>query len=179
MLAALIDLGNMQNIKLRDRILKDFNRSRNLSFLFLILVFALILYFTNFTRGLYLAPPFAVSTYLAVYERNTRFSGSVSIISSYIFVLFVTFTVRIFISDIEIGLIVSTIIAMAFISFTRFEHPPMIALTIFSFLVPDFQAFAESTLIALVLIISGRLLALRLLGPDIGQSKEKMIENSH
>ena len=78
-----------------------------------------------------------------------------------------TLIVRIFISDIEIGLIVSTLLAMAFISFTRFEHPPMIALTIFSFLVPNFQAFAESTFIALALIILGRLVALKLLGPAI------------
>ena len=155
----------MQSYKLKDRILKDFSRSRVLSFLMLILVFGLILYLTNFTRGLYLAPPFAVSSYLAVYERNTKFSNSVSIISSYLFVLFVTMIVRIFISDIEAGLIVSTLLAMAFISFTRFEHPPMIALTIFSFLVPNFQAFAESTFIALALIILGRLLALKLLGP--------------
>ena len=90
-----------------------------------------------------------------------------SIISSYLFVLFVTMIVRIFISDIEAGLIVSTLLAMAFISFTRFEHPPMIALTIFSFLVPNFQAFAESTFIALALIILVRLLALKLLGPAI------------
>ena len=157
----------MQSYKLKDRILKDFSRSRVLSFLMLILVFGLILYLTNFTRGLYLAPPFAVSSYLAVYERNTKFSNSVSIISSYLFVLFVTMIVRIFISDIEIGLIVSTLLAMAFISFTRFEHPPMIALTIFSFIVPNFQAFAESTFIALALIILVRLLALKLLGPAI------------
>ena len=157
----------MQSYKLKDRILKDFSRSRVLSFLMLIIVFGLILYLTNFTRGLYLAPPFAVSSYLAVYERNTKFSNSVSIISSYLFVLFVTLIVRVFISDIEIGLIVSTLLAMAFISFTRFEHPPMIALTIFSFLVPNFQAFAESTFIALALIILVRLLALKLLGPAI------------
>ena len=157
----------MQSYKLKDRILKDFSRSRVFSFLMLILVFALILYLTNFTRGLYLAPPFAVSSYLAVYERNTKFSNSVSIISSYLFVLFVTMIVRVFISDIETGLIVSTLLAIAFISFTKFEHPPMIALTIFSFLVPNFQAFAESTFIALALIISGRLLALKLLGPAI------------
>ena len=135
----------MQSYKLKDRILKDFSRSRVLSFLMLIIVFGLILYLTNFTRGLYLAPPFAVSSYLAVYERNTKFSNSVSIISSYLFVLFVTLIVRVFISDIEIGLIVSTLLAMAFISFTRFEHPPMIALTIFSFLVPNFQACCSWT----------------------------------
>ena len=157
----------MQSVKLKDRIFKDFSRSRVFSFLILIIVFALILFLTNFTRGLYLAPPFAVSSYLAVYERNTKFSSSISIISSYLFVLFVTLILRVFISDIEVALIVSTLLAMAFISFTRFEHPPMLALTIFSFLVPNFQAFAESTFIALALIISGRLLALKLLGPAI------------
>ncbi|MEM0156230.1 MAG: HPP family protein [Thermoplasmataceae archaeon] len=111
-------------------------------------------------RGNYiLAPPYAVSAYLIVFQRDPKYSGKKSLLVTYVLVIGTSDIIHILIGTGLVEIVVNVLIVSAFITFTDFSHPPAIALAIFSYLVGDPFDFTVSSILALsALIISAMII---------------------
>jgi len=110
-------------------------------------------------RGDYiLAPPYAVSAYLVVFQRNTKYASRKSLLATYLLVIITSDIIHIVLGTGLDGLILNVIIISAFITFTEFSHPPAIALAIFSYIVADPLDFTISSILALAALLTGSLI---------------------
>jgi hypothetical protein len=110
-------------------------------------------------RGDYiLAPPYAVSAYLVVFQRNTKYASRKSLLATYLLVIITSDIIHIVLGTGLDGLILNVIIISAFITFTEFSHPPAIALAIFSYIVADPLDFTISSILALAALLAGSLI---------------------
>ena len=110
-------------------------------------------------RGDYiLAPPYAVSAYLVVFQRNTKYASRKSLLATYLLVIITSDIIHIVLGTGLDGLILNVIIISAFITFTEFSHPPAIALAIFSYIVADPLDFTMSSILALAALLTGSLI---------------------
>lgn len=87
-----------------------------------------------------------------IFERGVKFSRPSSALVSYIAVMAVTTILHLAFGQSELSLAASVILVSAFISFTKFSHPPAIALAIFSYLAGDIIGFIVTTLVVLAII---------------------------
>lgn len=118
---------------------------------FLACVSLLILITSDFS--LLLAPPYAVTLYLIIYDSGGKYSSQTAIAISYLFVLATTEILHIFLGVSEFSLILNVIVVGLFISLSRHTHPPALALTIFSYIVHATFLFIVTSLLALALIL--------------------------
>ncbi|MDG7042313.1 MAG: aminotransferase class III-fold pyridoxal phosphate-dependent enzyme, partial [Nitrososphaerota archaeon] len=63
-----------------------------------------------------------------IFERGVKFSRPTSVIVSYLVVISVTALLQFTLGQSELSLTASVLLVSAFISFTRFSHPPAIEL---------------------------------------------------
>ncbi|MGC8558531.1 MAG: HPP family protein [Nitrososphaeria archaeon] len=111
-------------------------------------------------RNLFLlAPPYAVTAYLMIFEHRVKFSKPSSVLVSYIAVIAVTAILHFAFGQSELSLAASVLLVSTFISFTKFSHPPAIALAIFSYLTNDIFSFIITTLFILAIIFLFTVLA--------------------
>ncbi len=115
---------------------------------------ALVILLVTLNRRLFLlAPPYDVTAYLMIFERGVKFSRPTSVIVSYLVVISVTALLQFTLGQSELSLTASVLLVSAFISFTRFSHPPAIALAIFSYFANDVTGFVITTLIVLAIVL--------------------------
>lgn len=126
---------------------------RNYSF-FLIMMGA-ILSLTTIKGTYLLAPPFAVSAYLIVFQNGGRYAKKGSIAATYMLVVSLSGILQLLFGDVLIGMIAEMILITAFITFTNFSHPPAIALTIFSYISANLVDFAFSSFLVLAILLLG------------------------
>jgi len=113
----------------------------------------IIILLITLDRNLFLlAPPYAVTAYLMIFERRVKFSKTSSVLVSYIAVIVVTTILHFAFGRSEFSLALSIILMSAFISFTKFSHPPVIALAIFSYYTDNIFSFIITTLVILAII---------------------------
>jgi CBS-domain-containing membrane protein len=114
---------------------------------------SLIIVFVTFHRGIFLlAPPYDVTAYLVLFETKSKFSKPNSVILSYIIVIITSLLLHYLVGESIVSLTLNVSIVAAFISFTRFTHPPAPALTIFSYLTNDTLGFSLTSLLVLAII---------------------------
>ncbi|MEM0135117.1 MAG: HPP family protein [Thermoplasmatales archaeon] len=146
----------MKEIELSSRTDESVSRLRD--YFFYLVIFMAIISIISVRRSYVLAPPYAVSAYLIVFQRKTRYSKRWSIAFSYLFVILSSYAIHILLAQSLAGMLVNVVLISAFITFSGFAHPPAIALTIFSYIEGSITDFAISTLLALAILISSSLL---------------------
>ncbi len=111
-------------------------------------------------RGNYiLAPPYAVSAYLIVFQKGTKYASRASLLATYSLVIVSSDLLHMVFGASLNGIIVNVIIVSAFITFTDLSHPPAIALAIFSYIAGDPLDFTISSVLSLLaLLVSSFLL---------------------
>jgi len=110
-------------------------------------------------RGDYiLAPPYAVSAYIIVFQRNTKYSSRKSLAITYILVIISSDVLHVIFSDSLPGMILDVLVVSGFITFTNYSHPPAIALTIFSYLVASPLDFTFSSVLSLLSLLISSIL---------------------
>ena len=119
---------------------------------FLACVSILILITGSFS--LLLAPPYAVTLYLIIYDSRGKYSSPLAITISYLFVLVTTEILHVSLGISEFSLILNVIAVSLFISLSRYSHPPALALTIFSYIEHNTFLFIVTSLLALLLILA-------------------------
>ncbi|MEM0121052.1 MAG: HPP family protein [Thermoprotei archaeon] len=130
------------------------DRARVIDFTMFVLC-TLIILFVTLRRGVFLiAPPYDVSAYLVIFEKQSRFSKPTSTVFSYIAVIVSSLILHYTLGDSVVSLALNVLIVAAFISFTRYSHPPALALTIFSYLTGDLLGFTLTSLLVLLIIFT-------------------------
>jgi hypothetical protein len=119
-----------------------------------LIIFAVIVSLITIRGNYILAPPYAVSAYLVVFQRNTKYSSRKSLMSTYLLVIITSDIIHLALGAAFDGLILNVIIISAFITFTDLSHPPAIALAIFSYISGDPLDFTISSLLALAALLA-------------------------
>lgn len=110
-------------------------------------------------RGNYiLAPPYAVSAYLIVFERNTKYSSMGSLVSTYALVILSSDTLHFLLGVSLVGMVLNVVIVSAFVTFTNLTHPPAIALTIFSYIAGNPLDFTISSVLSMAALLAASLI---------------------
>lgn len=110
-------------------------------------------------RGDYiLAPPYAVSSYLVVFQRNTKYSSRESLTATYALVIISSDALHFLFGGSLVGMIFNVLIVSAFVTFTNLTHPPAIALTIFSYMAGDPLDFTISSGHSLLALLAASLI---------------------
>lgn len=110
-------------------------------------------------RGNYiLAPPYAVSAYLIVFQRNTRYSSRQSLIATYTLVILSSDILHFLLGESLAGMVINVVIVSAFVTFTNLTHPPAIALTIFSYIAGNPLDFTISSVLSLGALVAASLI---------------------
>jgi hypothetical protein len=117
----------------------------------------LIIGITSFSGLLLLAPPYGVTAYLSTFMRESEFSKPESIVLSYLAVILSTEGFHFFYGYSVFALLLNVFVVSAFISFTKFKHPPAIALTIFSYIFHAAVSFVLASVVVLAMIVSVRM----------------------
>lgn len=99
-----------------------------------------------------IAPPYAVTAYLMVFDRGQRYARPRNIVVSYLFVLASSEVFAVALGVTILALLLNVLTVSVFISFTPFSHPPALALTIFSYLFHDPLRFTVESLLVLLLV---------------------------
>ncbi len=102
---------------------------------------------------LLIAPPYAVTAYLVVFNRDSRYSEPSSILASYLVVIVSSEALELLLGVSTLALVLNVGLVSLFIAFTRYSHPPALALTIFSYIVHDSIGFVLSSLVVLGIVI--------------------------
>lgn len=103
-------------------------------------------------KTLLIAPPYAVTAYLVVFNRGTSYAQPRSIVASYLVVIASSEAFEFVFGVTLLGLVLNVTVVSLFITFTRFAHPPALALTIFSYIVHDSLSFVVSSLVVLAIV---------------------------
>ncbi|MCL4451421.1 MAG: HPP family protein [Candidatus Thermoplasmatota archaeon] len=123
-----------------------------------LIIFAVIVSLITIRGNYILAPPYAVSAYLVVFQRNTKYSSRKSLMSTYLLVIITSDIIHLALGAALDGLILNVIIISAFITFTELSHPPAIALAIFSYIAGDPLDFTISSFLALAALLASSLI---------------------
>jgi CBS-domain-containing membrane protein len=143
--------------------------TRILDFGFFVLCTIIIVSIT-YRRGVFLlAPPYDVTAYLVLFEKTSKFSRPLSVGLSYVAVIVSTLILHTLIGDNIVSLTLNVLFVAAFISSTKYSHPPALALTIFSYLTKDILGFAVTSLTILIVIFGVHVLATRVMGLKRGK----------
>jgi CBS-domain-containing membrane protein len=110
------------------------------------------------SRTLLIAPPYAVSAYLMVFNRGSRYAQPRNIVTSYLVVIASSVAFEYALGVTILALVLNVIVVSLFISFTPFSHPPALALTIFSYIVRDSPAFVLTSLVVLFIVTGADIL---------------------
>ena len=128
------------------------DHQRVTDFLFFV-VCSLVIIFATSRRGVFLlAPPYDVTAYLVLFEKNSKFSKPTSVAVSYAMVILSTLVLHSLLGNTAISLTLNVLLVAAFISATGFSHPPALALTIFSYLTADTLGFSLTSSFVLIVI---------------------------
>ncbi|WP_188595787.1 HPP family protein [Thermocladium modestius] len=128
-------------------------RSRFLYFAEYMAAVSAILAMSANNKVFLLAPPYAVSAYLVLFERNTKFSKPSGLAVSYGFAIASSEALHALLGPSIASMTINVFAVSAFIMLTEYSHPPAIALTIFSYLRFSDVLFVTSSLAALGIII--------------------------
>ncbi len=124
-----------------------------------LILFAIISMISYVFKIILLAPPFAVSAYLITVENRGRFSHPNSLIISYLLVITLTTIFHMLMGTQYLSIYLNVSLVAIFITYSRFRHPPAIALTIFSYIAHNDVLFVESSLmIAVILWFADRII---------------------
>ncbi len=145
-------------------------RGRNYLLFLVILSFIIALIYMQ--KNFLLAPPYAVTAYLIVFGRGTKYADIKSVAMSYLVVVASSELIHLLVGTSLIALVANILIVSAFITFTDFSHPPAIALTIFSYIVHDTLSFSISSLLALCIVLVFDVLIKRYAKHDTSRSQQ-------
>lgn len=123
-------------------------------FAIFLLTISLIVVITSSNGLLLLAPPYGVTAYLATFVRGSEFSKPENIVLSYAAVILSTEVLQSLFGSSPLAVLLNVLIVSAFISFTRFKHPPAIALTIFSYIVHTTIPFILASIVVIGIIVA-------------------------
>jgi hypothetical protein len=118
---------------------------------------------TSFSGLLLLAPPYGDTTHIATYTKRSEFSEPQDYVVSCLRDSHngdSAYGARV--NIVSILNLVNVILVSAFISFTRLKHPPVIALTIFSYVIHETVSFALASAVVLAIIVVAQYLERRL-----------------
>ncbi len=142
-----------------EHIFRDNFRSENVkNYLVFLLILAVIFSLVAIRGSFILAPPYAVSAYLVVFQRNTKYSSRESLIATYAIVILSSDAFHFLLGESLIGMILNVLIVSAFVTFTNLTHPPAIALTIFSYIAGDPLDFTISSGLSLLALLAASLI---------------------
>ncbi len=128
---------------------------RHIMFLTLFIIIVAISFDRNF---FVLAPPYAVTAYLVTMDPRGKYSKTENIALSYILVIFTTEVLHFLLGFSYIPLIINVSVISIFISYTKYAHPPALALTIFSYIVHSTIPFVIASFSVLAIILIFRLI---------------------
>lgn len=128
------------------------------NYLFFLLILGVIFSLIAIRGNYILAPPYAVSAYLVVFQRNTKYSSRESMIATYALVIISSDALHFLFGESLDGMVINVLIVSAFITFTNFTHPPAIALTIFSYIAGDPLDFTVSSGLSLLALLAASLI---------------------
>jgi hypothetical protein len=103
-------------------------------------------------KTLLIAPPYAVTAYLVVFNRGTRYALPRSIVASYLVVIASSEAFELVFGVTVLALFLNVTVVSLFIAFTAYSHPPALALTIFSYIVHDSLSFVLTSLVVLIIV---------------------------
>ena len=103
-------------------------------------------------KSLLIAPPYAVSAYLIVFDRESKYARSRNIVVSYLFVIASSEAFTLVLGVTDLALVLNVLVVSVFITVTPYAHPPALALTIFSYIVHDPWSFTVTSLIVLGIV---------------------------
>lgn len=135
--------------------------SRLKNYLIFLLVLSIIFACIAINRSFLIAPPYAVTAYLVIFQRETPNARIKNILSTYLLVIVSSYLIHVLLGDTVPAMAFNLVLISAFITFTDFTHPPAIALTVFSYLTHDQLAFTEASLLALAVIVASSLVLVR------------------
>jgi hypothetical protein len=116
------------------------------------------------SKTLLIAPPYAVTAYLVVFNRGTKYAEPSSILASYLVVIGTTEIFQYAFGVTVPALVANVTVVALFIAFTKYSHPPALALTIFSYIVHESFSFVLTSLIVLLIVLVADL-AIQRAGP--------------
>ena len=128
------------------------------NYIIFLLILAVIFSLISIGGDYILAPPYAVSAYIVVFQRNTKYSNRKSLIATYAIVILSSDALHFLLGESLVGMILNVLIVSAFVTFTNLTHPPAIALTIFSYLAGDPLDFTISSGLSLLTLLSASLI---------------------
>jgi hypothetical protein len=105
------------------------------------------------SRNLLIAPPYAVTAYLMVFNRGSKYAQPKSIAAAYGVVIASSAAFEFFLGVTVVSLVLNVAVVSLFITLTPFSHPPALALTIFSYLVHDSPVFILTSLVVLLIVV--------------------------
>lgn len=123
-------------------------------YVFFLLVLSVLFAGLSINSDFLIAPPYAVTAYMVVFQNESRYTKILSIVSTYLLVIASSYLIHIVIGNTLIAMISNLVLVSAFITFTDYIHPPALALTVFSYIIHDQLGFTESSLIALIVIVT-------------------------
>ncbi len=104
------------------------------------------------SNDLLIAPPYAVTTYLVVFNPSSRYAQPRNIVASYLAVIASSELFEFLLGSTVLALALNVILVAGFISFTPYSHPPAVALAIFSLLIHDPPGFALTSVVVLIIV---------------------------
>lgn len=130
-------------------------RERLLDFGVFLSTISLIICITSSTGLLLLAPPYSVTAYLAIFERKSEFSSIEGVVLSYTVVIASTEVLRSLLGTSALVVLVSVFMVSAFVSITRFKHPPAMGLAISSYTISIGVLFiiASGVILGVIVVI--------------------------
>lgn len=151
-------MSNSNIGELKEKTSKIIMHVRLKKFSLFLVVFSIMMMVISVQKSFLLAPPYAVSAYLLIFERESKFSRPENIAVSYVFVIISSEVFHLTLGTDLTALMLNMLIVSAFISFTKYSHPPALALTIFSYIVHNTPDFVYTSLIVLAIIVVSDLL---------------------
>jgi len=119
------------------------------------LLFLLIVLISFYSKIIILAPPFGVSAYLITTMKSAEISRRSSILIMYSYAAGVAVLFHTFVGDGTYSMLFSVLAVAAFMVFSGVNHPPAIALAIFSYLQythPGYMFIIISFAVALLIV---------------------------
>lgn len=113
------------------------------------------------SRSLLIAPPYAVTAFLIVFDRDGKYAQPKSIVTSYLVVIGSSELFVLTLGITYLALVLNVIVVSALIAFTSFAHPPALALTIFSYIAHDSVVFSLTSLVVLGIVVGADLIVHR------------------
>jgi len=128
-------------------------RGTGVRFLLFFAIFLAIVEVIVVSKTLLIAPPYAVTAYLMVFNRGTKYAQPRSIVASYLVVIASSVAIEYAFGVTVLALVLNVTVVALFIAFTEFSHPPALALTIFSYIVRDSPNFVLTSLVVLFIVV--------------------------